>query len=973
MAFFIVVAAILFIVVPIAILVSVVGTRDHIRRLEEALAGINRRIDALPARLARELRDIAPAGAAQPPAAPEPPAPASAPEPQAPLTPHAPPAPPIQPRPSVPPVIVAPADIAPPPPAAEPPVAEPVGMEEPPPTEPRRDAEPETPRTSVPRVTAAAGADGPSLSSPPADAAPPPGGSDGGSDLADFEKRFGTQWVVWVGGIALALGGIFLIRYSIEQGYFGPGTRVLLGALLALALVGAGELTRRQEIRLGISDAATAHIPSILTAAGTTIAYATVYGAYALYQFLSPAAAFVLLGAVALATLTAALVHGPALAGLGLIGAYVTPLLVSTGQPSYWTLYVYLAVVTAAALALARFRMWRWLAITAIAFSIFWMFAGIHDPSAAAISAHAFHLVAGFALSAVFIVAGLAYGPPNPRDDIDAISSGALTGFLFGAFALVLTSYHDVLPLLTLAVLVAGTAAIALRTAAATLALVAAAAFAALVIVHWAISGQFVYWESLPFDRSMFDTRIEAMEIHLVLAALFAVLFGFGGFLAQGRFMREIVPIAWAGTAVLTPIALLIALYYRVTDFAPSIPFAGIALLTAALFGVATELLSKREPRPGLAAATAIFASGAAATVALALTFALERGALTIGLALMAPGIALVAEKRPLPILRKVIGVIVLLVLARIGWDPRIVGNDVGTTPIFNWLLYGYGVPALSFWVAGHLLRKRADDLPARETDAAAILFTVMLVFLQIRHLIYNGDVYHPGTGLAELGLQVSSGLATAIGLERLRERTGSIVHDYGARIIGGVAFLGVVFGLLIRYNPMATGEPVGGPIFNLILLGYGLPAVLLAVLARVYRRTRPHAVYVVAAISAIVLALAYLSLEVRTLFHGPVLWTGPTTDAEQYTYSAVWLAFGVALLLAGIALASEPARLASAAVVILTTAKVFLYDLSGVQGVYRAFSFIGLGIVLIGIGLLYQRLLFPPRPRGDAEGAGSG
>jgi uncharacterized membrane protein len=28
-------------------------------------------------------------------------------------------------------------------------------------------------------------------------------------------------------------------------------------------------------------------------------------------------------------------------------------------------------------------------------------------------------------------------------------------------------------------------------------------------------------------------------------------------------------------------------------------------------------------------------------------------------------------------------------------------------------------------------------------------------------------------------------------------------------------------------------------------------------------------------------------------------------------------------------------------------------------QGVYRAFSFIG--IVLIGIGLLYQRLLFPP------------
>ena len=66
----------------------------------------------------------------------------------------------------------------------------------------------------------------------------------------------------------------------------------------------------------------------------------------------------------------------------------------------------------------------------------------------------------------------------------------------------------------------------------------------------------------------------------------------------------------------------------------------------------------------------------------------------------------------------------------------------------------------------------------------------------------------------------------------------------------------------------------------------------------------------------------------------------------------------------------SQPARLASAAVVILTTGKVFLYDLAGVQGVYRAFSFIGLGIVLIGIGLLYQRLLFPPRPQIPPEAA---
>ena len=83
-----------------------------------------------------------------------------------------------------------------------------------------------------------------------------------------------------------------------------------------------------------------------------------------------------------------------------------------------------------------------------------------------------------------------------------------------------------------------------------------------------------------------------------------------------------------------------------------------------------------------------------------------------------------------------------------------------------------------------------------------------------------------------------------------------------------------------------------------------------------------------------------------------------------------MWLAFGVALLLAGIVLKSQPARLASAAVVMLTIAKVFLHDLAGVQGIFRALSFIGLGLVLMGIGWLYQRLLFPPQ-RNTTHGAG--
>ena len=42
-----------------------------------------------------------------------------------------------------------------------------------------------------------------------------------------------------------------------------------------------------------------------------------------------------------------------------------------------------------------------------------------------------------------------------------------------------------------------------------------------------------------------------------------------------------------------------------------------------------------------------------------------------------------------------------------------------------------------------------------------------------------------------------------------------------------------------------------------------------------------------------------------------------------------------------------------------LATAKVFLLDMSGLEGAWRALSFIGLGLALVGIGLVYQKFVF--------------
>src|SRR5262249_60955473 len=112
----------------------------------------------------------------------------------------------------------------------------------------------------------------------------------------------------------------------------------------------------------------------------------------------------------------------------------------------------------------------------------------------------------------------------------------------------------------------------------------------------------------------------------------------------------------------------------------------------------------------------------------------------------------------PAPGPRGLAAVVGALVLARIAWEPRIVGQSVGTQPIFNWLLYGYGIPAAAFWWGGHLLRRRADDVPARMIDSGAIVLTVLLAFLEIRHLINYGDVYRDTASLAKLALPVSLG-----------------------------------------------------------------------------------------------------------------------------------------------------------------------------------------------------------------------
>ena len=645
----------------------------------------------------------------------------------------------------------------------------------------------------------------------------------------------------------------------------------------------AGEWERRREMLSGLAGVPTAYIPGVLTAAGTVVAFGTVYAAYVLYGFIGAPLAFLLLGAVALATLAAALIHGPALAGLGLAGAYVTPALVASETPNYWALVIYLAIVSAAALALASARRWRWLAIASVVLGVLWTFPGIGDP--AALPAHLFHVAAGLALVAIFVVSGLLFGPDIAPGEIEFESSGAARR-------------------------------LSRRRRRAGLCHVARSRWRWLVSRRWSRQR----WQSpggpkrrrsrcrrppcscsccssngrcgatapptccvaIPFAR---DEHLPD-PVHLAIGAGLGVLFGVAGLRVQGRSSQALISIAWSASGALLPILLLMTLYWAATNgFERALAFALAGLATAFLYSAATESLMRRPPRPGSATAAALYATAAVAALALTLTFSFDRGWLSVGLALMVPGIAWVHLRRPLPVLRSLAAVLVAVVTARTLWEPRIIGEALGSTPILNWLLYGYGVPAGAFWLAGFLLRRRGDDGATRTAESGAIVFTVLLFFLEIRHFLNGGDIYRPSSGLTEVALQVSVAVALAIGLERVRERTRSIVHNIGAVAVAGFAVVAALAGLMLVRNPLWTGIDVGGPFANLLLLAYLLPAALFAILERITQASRGPAYRTMIGGMSVGLAFLYLSLEVGRLYRGPVLTPTGIGDAEFYTY----------------------------------------------------------------------------------------
>ncbi|MGM0599910.1 MAG: DUF2339 domain-containing protein [Candidatus Rifleibacteriota bacterium] len=153
----------------------------------------------------------------------------------------------------------------------------------------------------------------------------------------DWERFTGTQLFAWLGGLALFVGAGFFVKYSIDNNLISPIMRLVVAAIIGVGLIGASFVFDRKRYNI---------LRQTFSAGGIGVLYSVFFAATLYYEYLAKMPGFAALVVVSVAALSLALFHrGVSIAFLGALGAYLTPLLVNTGQGNILTLFIYLVIV----------------------------------------------------------------------------------------------------------------------------------------------------------------------------------------------------------------------------------------------------------------------------------------------------------------------------------------------------------------------------------------------------------------------------------------------------------------------------------------------------------------------------------------------------------------------------------------------------------------------------------------------------
>lgn len=770
----------------------------------------------------------------------------------------------------------------------------------------------------------------------------------------DFEKQFGARMPVWIGGVALALAGFFLVRYSIEQGLLDERARVVLGLLFGVALLGAGTWVRQRRPADG------ERIAQTLSGAGIADLYAALFVATTLYHLIPPAAGFAGMAVVTALAVVLSLRHGAPIAVLGLIGGFLTPALVDTTEPNVPLLFGYLYCVLAGLLAVIRSKGWWLLAIPTVVAAFLWVVLWLVEPTGS-------YDAIWPSLFLIALSATVAFAEPKPVADAtlsETLKSGGLSYIALGGSIVLsgaiagLTGF-DMVQWLMFGLLAAGGIALAVFRP-------QLYAFVPWIAVL-ATAVMLLAWNLRAPDPAAFAITLIA----------FAVLYAGSGY----AFMRRSpIPLIWGGLLSATLLGYYLLAYTTLQDslhkaFSGVPVWGGLAMLLALASGEIVRQVFVKVPREAAFKQhlLAMFCLVTTALISIGLTIELKREFLSVAVAAEILAVAWIATRVEIPSLRQ-IAILLMLAFGAL-LLPQIVllaalavfslfgiSLDIGGyVPLVNWPFFQLGLPAVMLVGASWYLRQRQDDKFVQVLELAVIGLLAVMSYYVTRHLFHpQQNVLFATADFFERGINTNVIFLCGLAGLWIGQRFGRSAVLYGGMTLAGVALFRIGYFDMLIGNPLWSHEFVGNlPLLNALLLPFAVPIVWIFVLAK--NMETAGRLRLVPWLHGIIIILSFVlvSLNVRQMTWGAYLDSGKVADVESYAYSIAWLLMGLVLIFAGTRRKDQLVRIASLVVMLVTVGKVFLYDASELEGLYRVFSFFALGVALIGLSWFYTRFVF--------------
>ena len=778
----------------------------------------------------------------------------------------------------------------------------------------------------------------------------------------DLERNLASRWFVWVGGVAVALAGLLFVKYAHEQGFISPFLRVLIGLLIAAGLVAAGEYVRRSR-GASVVD----YVPAALSAAGLVMGFGVVYAAYGLYDLVSPSVDFIGLGLVAVAAFWLSRVQGPLIAALGLLGAYSAPALVTSTHPNAWSFFPYLLVIVGASFFTLRGRNWWWLGYFSISGALAW---GLLWISGGAFTSGDIWPIGAFAialgLGATLMLEGRAIFAQESGNLFEArnmsqpLSLGVF-GMVAGAALLaaqVFETQHDFVSIVLFLIGMALVTAFSwFKNGASVAALLAA-------LCTW---GVFMGWPDVAFHEWAFDehgfwTTVPGLTEPLRFVNW--MMIGLLGFTALGivGYLKKPNAQPWAALAAAAAFIFLFGAWGR-ADFVWSANSWALfgALLTVLFLALAwmkRAALVELEQRYAISS----LVIGAAMLGLFVLDRLFDDIWYTIAIALFAAAVAYLSKLIPARLVGAAASALGSFAAARLFLSREIWGQAAVYPWGGHWPIYGYGIPAIALFVASRWLNKQNYRREQVALEGISLALIVSLVSLELRTLI-GGDLVGHDMTLLEMSAHILSWLGMAYGLAYRQQLFSSFVSLWGSRVLLFGSCAAIVLISLLRLNPLVSGDLVqGNIIFNSLTMAYLAPVVLLALIARKLDAIGLGWWRIGVGILALVLSVAYVTLQTKMAFQGKYIIPDFSSDAESYALSAAWLVLSILLFVVGLKLERKNIRLGGMVVMVLALLKAFGYDLWEIGGLWRIASLLGLGLCLIGVGWLYTRFVHEPK-----------